>query len=252
MLTNSRAASTTRPISRPPDWTTISRLRRSYARALEPEARAQVDDRHDLAAREHDAVDERRRVRHAGDVLDHLHVPDLAARQRVGRARHREQDVAPEPLRRLARASSRSPPCRRERSDPDARACAGRAPPDRESARRGRRRDRWRRKCPSTRDQRIGNGAHDDLALADDAIDGDAERRRRRCRPRTRAADRASCPAARTAAPSRTTGSAAPRYGVISLRSTCSSAATAPRRPREPSPAARRTSRSRPSRSARR
>ena len=36
-------------------------------RALEPEPRAQVDDRHHLAAREDDAVDERRRVRHARD-----------------------------------------------------------------------------------------------------------------------------------------------------------------------------------------
>ena len=86
-------------------------------------------------------------------------------------------------------------------------------------------------------DQRIGNGAHDDLALADDPVDGNADAPRRRCRPRTGAADRARSRAMPNSRDKRTIGSAPPRYGIISLRSTCSSVASGDfDRPRAPTP----------------
>ncbi len=62
---------------------------------LEPEPDAQVDDRHDLAARKHHALHERRRIGHRGHLLDHLHVPDLMTLQGVGRAGDGEQDIGP-------------------------------------------------------------------------------------------------------------------------------------------------------------
>ena len=65
----------------------------------------------------------------------------------------------------------RSPRRRRRRAAPLRAAPRARSPRHRESAPRGRRRDRWRRHAVDP-DQRIGHRPHDDFALADDAIDG--------------------------------------------------------------------------------
>ena len=81
-----------RPTLRPPCCTTTSRVAHVVGRALEPEPRAQVQRRNDLAAREHHAVHERRGVGHRRDLLHHLDVRDLAAAHRVRRAGHGKQD----------------------------------------------------------------------------------------------------------------------------------------------------------------
>ena len=63
------------------------------AGAIEAESRPQVDDRHDLAAREHHTFDEPRRIRHRRDVLEHLDVQNVLAPEGVGGSRDAEQDV---------------------------------------------------------------------------------------------------------------------------------------------------------------
>src|SRR5262245_49234198 len=66
---------------------------RVQRRTFEAKARTQVDDRHDLAAREDNAFHKLWRVRYRRDLLDHLHVLDLPARHRVRRAGHTKHDV---------------------------------------------------------------------------------------------------------------------------------------------------------------
>ena len=107
-------------------------------------------------------------------------------------------------------------------ADPAARASAAPAPPDRGSARRGRRRDRWRRRCRRP-DQRVGDRPHDDLALADDPIDRDADAPRAAADDEHVQRDRAARRRCRTAAPSRTIGSAA---AAVRHRSRCCSTCT--------------------------
>ena len=59
---------------------------------FEAEARAEIDGRHDLAAGKDHAVDKRRRVRHAGHAVQHLHVLHIAAAKAVEGSRDGEHD----------------------------------------------------------------------------------------------------------------------------------------------------------------
>ncbi len=131
--TNSRAGSTSRPTERPVCCTTISRVRHVERRARNRSAPA-VDRRHDRTAREHDAVDKRRRIRDARDLLDHLDVRDVVAGQRVRRAGDREQNVVvshhpPQALhRRGAGAGERARACRHAHHPESGRPCHRRGP----------------------------------------------------------------------------------------------------------------------------
>ena len=245
IVRNSRQASTSRPTLRPCSCTTSSRVEVGGG-ALEAEARAHVDRRHDLAAREHHAVDERRGVRHARHLLHHLDVRDVLAGQRVGRAGDDEQDVV------VGASSCDLPHAVRPRRD---RRRARGAPPrrHRESAPRGRRRGRSRRRRPrresadrrsSARRSRAGRrcgrraGRPPPAPLPTTNAWQRAPRGRPECRAPRQPDDRqrARRGTASTSPPSSTRGSPPPRS----------------RSPRARPPAARRTSARRRARSARR
>ncbi len=213
MVRNSRHASTSRPTLRPlhlHDQQPRPQVRRG---ALEPEARAHVDGRHDLAAREHHAVDERRRVRHARHLLDHLDVRHVVARQRVGGAGDDEENVV---------VGARARSC--DLLDPRAARHRGGVE---DQHRRARHRGRWRRQ--SLRRESADRPSSGRRSRAGRRCDRPAARRPpHRCRRRTRETGRAGDAGMPSTDERRMTGSAPPRYGVT-LRCLRASGSTPPR-----------------------